>query len=295
LQTLLLSESPVKFFKFVRRFFAVAALLVAVLALWAFWLEPDSLRVTATDLPLRNAAAPLAGMRIAAISDLHAGAPFIDAAKLQRVVAMTNAQHPDLIVIAGDIFVQLVEGGSEIAPRVVADILSGLQAPLGVYAVLGNHDEGDHAALYLSELQRAGITPIDNDVRKIDVGTLHFWIAGFADLETGGPDIGATLAKITDDAPVIALTHNPDLFPSVPPRVNLLIAGHTHGGQVRLSFLSRKILHETRGGDIQYLAGHYRAQTDLFVTTGIGTTGWAVRFRVPPEIALLTLRQDSAK
>ncbi len=224
---------------------------MAVLALWAFWLEPDSLRVTATDLPLRNAAAPLAGMRIAAISDLHAGAPFIDAAKLQRVVAMTNAQHPDLIVIAGDIFVQLVEGGSEIAPRVVADILSGLQAPLGVYAVLGNHDEGDHAALYLSELQRAGITPIDNDVRKIDVGTLHFWMAGFADLETGGPDIGATLAKITDDAPVIALTHNPDLFPSVPPRVNLLIAGHTHGGQVRLSFLSRKILHETRGGDIQ--------------------------------------------
>ncbi|MDB5987078.1 MAG: metallophosphoesterase [Nevskia sp.] len=279
---------------FVRRLGLALAALIVGLGLWAFWLEPASLRVNTYELPLRDAAAPLAGLRIAALSDLHAGAPFIDAAKLRRVAALTNAARPDLIVIAGDIFAQKVPGGVTIAPQVVADALAGLSAPLGVYAVLGNHDEGDLADLYRSELRRVGITPLDNDVRRIAVGDRHFWLAGFADLETGGPLIAATLAKVSDDAPVIALTHNPELFPAVPARINLLIAGHTHGGQVRLSIFSRALLRNIRDrkDDMPYLRGHYREQTDLFVTTGIGTSDFPVRFRVPPEISLLLLRQD---
>ena len=277
---------------FLRRLAWLAAALVVGLGLWAFWLEPSSLRLSRYDLPLRNAAPPLAGLRIAALSDLHAGAPFIDEAKLRRVVALTNAAHPDLIVIAGDIFAEKVPGGKTMPPQLVADALAGMSAPLGVYAVLGNHDEGSLAGRYRSELRRIGIVPLDNEARRIEVGDRHFWLLGFADLLTGGPQIAATLAQVSDDAPVIALTHNPELFPSVPSRVSLLIAGHTHGGQVRLSIFSRKVLRETRDDEIHYLRGHYREQTDLFVTTGIGTSNLAVRFRVPPEISLLTLRQD---
>ncbi len=263
------------------------------LGLWAFWLEPDSLRVNHYDLPLHTAGAPIDGLTIAALSDLHAGAPFIDTAKLRRVVALTNAAHPDLILIAGDIFAQAVIGGHRIDPTVVADALSGMHAPLGVFAVLGNHDVGGNVGRFRAELQRVGITPIDNDVRRIDRGDAHFWLAGFADLQTGGPKVDATLARIDDDAPVIALTHDPELLPQLPARVNLLIAGHTHGGQVRLPLFSRVILRETRDSPLHWLRGHYLVQTDLFVTTGIGTSNLPVRFRVPPEIALLHLRQDS--
>lgn len=277
-----------------RRLGLALATLVVALGLWAFWLEPASLRISNYDLPLRNAAPPLAGLRIAALSDLHAGAPFMNAAKLRRVVTMTNASHPDLIVIAGDIFAQQVWGGVTMPPREVADALTGFSAPLGSYAVFGNHDEGNLLGLYGSELRRIGITPIDNDVRSIAVGDRHFWLAGFGDLQTGRPQIVDTLAKVTDDAPVIGLTHNPDLFPAMPARVALLIAGHTHGGQVRLSGISRSVLRETRDSELRYLRGHYREQTDLFVTTGIGTSELPVRFRVPPEISLLTLSQDAA-
>jgi len=279
---------------FTRRLALALAVLLIGLGLWAFWLEPASLSVRTYDLPLRDATPPLAGLRIAALSDLHAGAPFIDTSKLRRVVALTNAAEPELIVIAGDIFAQKVPGGVPIPARQVADALAGLRAPLGVYAVLGNHDEGVHADLYRSELRRIGIAPIDNDVRRIEVGERHFWLAGFADLVTGGPQIAATLAKIDDDAPVIALTHNPELFPAVPARVALVIAGHTHGGQVRLSIFSREVLRNMRERKdyLPYLRGRYREQTDLFVTTGIGTSDFPIRFRVPPEIALLRLRQD---
>jgi predicted MPP superfamily phosphohydrolase len=123
---------------------------------------------------------------------------------------------------------------------------------------------------------------------RVDDDGAELWIAGISDLWTGHPDIAAALAKVSDDAPVIALTHNPDIFPDIPARVALTLAGHTHGGQVVLPFIGRPFIHSPFGA--RYTHGLVVEGTrDLFVTTGIGTSIVPVRFGVPPEIAVLTL------
>jgi predicted MPP superfamily phosphohydrolase len=270
---------------------AVLAIFLALLALAlrAFWLEPASLRVSHYTPALRHCPPALAGLRIAVLSDIHAGAPFIDLEKIHRIAAMNNAEHPDLVFIAGDIFVQHVKGGHNLPADEIAAALGELRAKFGVYAVLGNHDytlpPPDH---YWRQLRDNGIVPLDNAAVPIDRDGRRFWLAGFEDLTNGHPDIVGTLAKIPDDVPIIALTHEPDLFPEIPARVNLLVAGHTHGGQVRLPLLGVPIVPSAFG----YVGGHYVAQTDMFISTGIGTSHIPVRFGVPPEISLLTLEPE---
>ena len=266
--------------------------LLAAAVLNTCWLEPDSLRVTRYSLPLRHCPPALAGLRIAVLADLHAGAPFMDLDKLRQVVATTNATQPDMVLIAGDIFVQFVLGGHRLPPGDVAEVLGQLHAPLGVYAVLGNHDYSEQPRFqperYQQLLKQNGIVPIDNVAMPLSGANRHFWIAGFGDLHHGHPDVVRTLGDVPEGEPVIALTHEPDLFPDVPSRVNLVVAGHTHGGQVRLPFIGRPVVPSDFGQ--RYAAGHVVEQTDLFVTTGIGTSHLPVRFGVPPEISLLTLQ-----
>ncbi len=269
------------------RWAAIALLAVMVaLGLRAFWFEPASLRVSRYTVALRHCPPPIAGLRIAVLADIHAGSPFIDENKLRRIAAMSNAEHPDLVFIAGDIFVQHVRLGHDLPASVVAGALGGLHATLGIYAVLGNHDYSvPPPERYWELMRRNGIVPIDNAAVPIDRNGQRFWVAGFEDSSEGHPDIVGTLAKIPEGAPILALTHEPDLFPQIPARVNLLITGHTHGGQVRLPLLGALIVPSAFG----YVGGHYTAKTDMFISTGIGTSHLPVRFGVPPEISLLTL------
>jgi predicted MPP superfamily phosphohydrolase len=115
-----------------------------------------------------------------------------------------------------------------------------------------------------------------------------FWLAGLADLWTRPQHIGQTIAKVPQGKPVIAMTHNPDIFPHLSPSVQLLLAGHTHGGQVNFPLIGRPI--EPSDFGQRYGAGHvFENGHHLFVTTGIGTSILPIRFRVPPEIVLLTI------
>jgi hypothetical protein len=268
----------------------ITTLVVITALVWGFAIEPATLRVKADTLHLRHWPQPQAGLRIALFADLHPGAPFINEDKIRAVVAMTNATHPDLIAIAGDIFHQNVMGGRTITPEATARILSHLRAPLGVYAVMGNHDHALDTVYLGAQLHAAGIHVIDERAVRIHSGRFQFWMVGFGDLTTGMPNVSLTLSGVTDDAPIIALTHNPDLFPAIPARVNLVLAGHMHGGQVWIPGIGRPVFwrpdfyHHGR-----YSVGHVVEQTDLFVTTGIGTSHLPVRFLVPPEISLLTL------
>ncbi|MEO8679195.1 MAG: metallophosphoesterase [Vicinamibacterales bacterium] len=272
----------------IRRAVAVAALLAVLLGGWAFWLEPASLTVVEDELTLHwPSGQPL---RIAVLVDLHVGSPFNGMAKLRGTVARTNAAKPDLVCILGDLVIQGVLGGTFVPPEDIAAELSRLRAPAGVVAVLGNHDGWlDHDRVQRA-LETNRIPVIEETAVRLATPAGPVWVAGISDLWTGRHDVPAALAAVADDgAPVLLLTHNPDVFPLVPARVTLTLAGHTHGGQVRFPFVGAPIVPSQFGQ--RFVAGHVvEAGRHLFVATGIGTSILPVRFRVPPAVSLLTLR-----
>jgi len=260
----------------------LVAAAVAVLALYACWIEPSSIRVNAYDVPAPRA---LKGLRIAVISDLHAGTPYIDTAKIDRIVAMTNDARPDLILLAGDYAVGKTWGARRLPIETITAHLKPLHARLGVYAVLGNHDTR-RASQFVSAFTAVKIPVLRNRHVILPGGIV---LAGIDDYYTDA-DPALALSGVTRDA--ICLAHAPDQFPKLPPACALTIAGHTHGGQVWLPLLGRPAVARvaSRYGQ-RYAIGVVRENgKTLFVSPGIGTSGFPVRFAVPPEISLLTLQ-----
>jgi predicted MPP superfamily phosphohydrolase len=229
---------------------------------------------------------------VAVLSDLHIGSPHVGLDKLHKIVERTNAEKPQMVVLLGDYVIGGprhqggVRGGTFVEPEEIAQGLKNLRAPLGVFAVLGNHDwwyDGDRVG---SAMTAAGIRVLQNQSERIENGGGSFWLAGIGDMWTGRPDIDGTLAQVSSGDPLLLITHNPDIFPNVPPRVSLTIAAHTHGGQVKLPFMGPFVTTSRFG----YNAGSYVDDgRHLFVTTGIGTSIIPVRLGVPPEIVILTL------
>jgi hypothetical protein len=267
--------------------------LALVLAAWAFLIEPDRLVVREHRIVLPDSTGwppELKGLRVAAISDVHAGGLYVTRDKLRLIVQQTNDTQPDLILLAGD-FVDTALGLAPLDPEIVAAEFQSLRARHGVYAVLGNHDWWFDGTRVRKALEAVGIRFLENNVAKVDLPERNgqrLWIAGFGDLWEGAPNVVATLKKLEDNAPVVALTHNPDLFPQVPARVALTIAGHTHGGQAVLPIIGRPVVPSDFGE--RYAAGQIvEGGRHLFVTTGIGVSILPVRFRVTPEISLLTI------
>ena len=234
-------------------------------------------------------AGALKGLHVAVIADLHAGAPFIDEGKVARVVDLTNSAHPDLILLAGDYVITHVLGGRHMPIEYIARLLQPLSAPLGVYAVLGNHDRWEDAAHIAAVLRRAGIAVLDNDAAIIATHRGPLYLVGIGDYFTHGADPARALAKLPLGQRALCLTHSPDVFPELDVRCHLTIAGHTHGGQVDLPFFGRLIVPSKYGQ--RYAAGtRHEGQNYLFTSTGIGTSIVPLRFRVPPEISLLEIR-----
>lgn len=264
----------------------------ALLALWAFVIEPNRLVLRETQITLPAWPASFKGFRIAVISDLHGGAPHITSGKIRQVVEMTNTAQPDLVVMPGDFVIQNVLGGEFMEPEAIASELKGLRARFGVFAALGNHDWWYNGLRVKKALENAGIRVLENDAAKIELNAEAIWLIGIGDMWEGNPNVASALAKVprmvNGVPPIIAFTHNPDIFPSIPSGVSLTIAGHTHGGQVRLPIIGRPIVPSDFGK--RYAAGHIvEGGKNLFVTSGIGTSILPVRFRVPPEISLLTI------
>lgn len=275
--------------KRVRIALASLPFVVASLVFWGFFIEPNRLVVHQHAIAIANWPKELNGLRIAVLSDLHVGGAFIDDRKLRLIVERTNELHPELIVILGDYMSSEGRSSHRVKPEVFGPSLQGFQAPLGIYSVLGNHDWWYNGEKVRHGLEANGIKVLDNEVARVEKNGRAFWLVGLADLWTRPQRIGQTVDKIAPPGePMIALTHNPDIFPNLPERVPLLLAGHTHGGQVQFPFIG-SVVAPSRFGN-RFVEGHvYENGHHLFVTTGIGTSIVPVRFAVPPEIVLLTI------
>lgn len=274
-----------------RRHFLLAILILGFGAtLWGFWLEPASLRVREEELALAwPAPRPL---RVALLSDLHVGSPYHGIRRLRQTVDQANETGADLICLLGDLVTMGVLGGSFVPPEPIAAELKRLRAPAGVVAVLGNHDRSYDGPRVQRALEAVGIRVLEDTAVSLTTAGGSVWIVGVSDYWTGRHDVAGALASVSDSVgPVVLITHNPDIFPQVPERVTVTLAGHTHGGQVRLPVLGAPIVPSRYGQ--RYAAGLVVEEgRHLFVNTGIGTSYLPVRLGVPPTISVVTLKRD---
>jgi predicted MPP superfamily phosphohydrolase len=248
-------------------------------------------------------------LRFAILADIHAGDPYMPLDRIAEIVARTNALDADAILLLGDYGSKLRWVTREISPHEFARAVADLKAPLGVHAVLGNHDRWDDPVVQQQRkgpplarraLEQVGIPVYENDAVRLDKSGHPFWLAGLGDLIAfrlgkirgkqqflGVDDLPGTLAKVADRAPVILMAHEPDIFPDVPKRVALTISGHTHGGQVRIAGYS-PIVPSAFGN--RYAYGHViENDRHLIVSGGLGCSKLPVRFGVPPEIVVVAL------
>lgn len=279
------------------------------LGAYAFGIEPR-FRLEVTRYRLTPAGWPPGfQLRLAVIADLHAGEPYMPPERIAEIVDRTNATGADAILLLGDYEAGHRWQTRKVPAREWAGLLAGLKAPLGVHAVLGNHDWWDDRAAQRRghgpvigriELERAGIPVYENRAVRLAKGSRPFWLAGLGDqiafligrkgksrLFRGVDDLPGTLAQVTDNSPVILMAHEPDIFPKVPDRVALTLSGHTHGGQVRLAGYSPVVPSEFGN---RYAYGHVvEGHRHLIVSGGLGCSILPVRFGVPPEVVLVDI------
>ncbi|MBX9701041.1 MAG: metallophosphoesterase [Acetobacteraceae bacterium] len=289
---------------------AAAGLAVAGVGLgaWTVLWEPAlRLRLVHHRVAAPGWPAGLPPILIACVADPHLGPPHTPPERLMRVIERVNALGADLIVLLGDYLADHRFVSQRATPEDAATILAGLRAPLGVHAVLGNHDwwedpvagagPGGPPPRAAGAFAAQGLPVLHNAARPVRHHGQTVWIAGLGSQWAyrslwrqgiGADDLAGTLRAIPDPAaPVILLAHEPDIFPRVPARVAVTLAGHTHGGQVRLAGWSPVV--PSRYGN-RFAWGHVREDgRDLVVSGGVGQSILPVRLGMPSEITLVTV------
>jgi uncharacterized protein len=253
-------------------------------------------------------------LKLALIADLHACDPWMSVDRIRNIVDYTNALGADCVLLLGDYVAGRSIGrySTPVKNKDWAGALGGLKAPLGVHAVLGNHDWWDDRDVQRRgagcpsaglALQDAGILLHENACLRLAKDGIGFWLAGLGDQWAFWPsgsqrmrgqdryrgvdDLAGTLAQVNDQAPIILMAHEPDIFPRVPDRVALTVSGHTHGGQVRV--LGYAPIVPSRYG-ARYVYGHVVEEgRNLIISGGLGCSAIPVRFGSPPEIVVVEL------
>jgi uncharacterized protein len=227
-------------------------------------------------------------LRIAFLSDVHAGSHAGDAARLAAIVAEAAAQKPDLVLHGGDFVNMQPFGGGRIPPRATAAILARLDAPLGRFAILGNHDYTYGAAEVAEALQAHGIAVLNDERRTLRQAGREVDLIGIPDAREMRAQGRALLRDMSGDRPTIVLAHDPDWFRHVPPGPHLTLAGHTHGGQVRFPIAGA--LRNASRAPLRWSYGHIvEGGRHLYVTGGLGTSAIPLRIGVPPEFAIIDI------
>ena len=272
-----------------RNFLWVAAGSAAGLALYAGEISRHELEVVHLTIHLPRLPDPFAGMKVVQISDFHFE-EYTEAAFLERVVRRVNEAAPDLVVLTGD-FVSTKPLPKRFGIRLAyhcAELLSQIQCPLR-YAILGNHDALVGAHGVIDALRTHGIPVLINSHVPIERDGHRLWLAGIRDVLQERPDLDAALPAPKDSEPVILLAHEPDFADhAVGRKVDLVLSGHTHGGQVVLPFLPPLLLPQMGK---KYVHGlfHLSDGMQLYVNRGIGAVTLPFRLRCPPEITVITL------
>ncbi|TAL22889.1 MAG: hypothetical protein EPN99_05230 [Frankiales bacterium] len=245
-------------------------------------LGPRRLRVHDVPLAVPGWPAELDGLRVAVVGDVHVGSPWMTVQRTRRIVQQVVDARPDLVVMLGD-HVADVSWGTVHDAATVAEALSGLAA-LPVVGVLGNHDWDAGGEQVRAALEAVGLPVLEETAVPVLDGRL--WVAGVGDLWRRTPSPTKALAAVPAGATVLLLTHNPDVVLEVPDAVPLVLAGHTHGGQVRIR---NRVLHTiSKQHGNRWSHGWYPAER-LFVTAGLGTSKYPIR-NVVPEVPVLVLR-----
>lgn len=285
--------------RFLRRSLVATPLgLGAAGAVYASGIEPSSLRLRRYDVHFSELPLPLDGLRIALLTDTHLGRR-VPSDHIRRAVRMALDLNPDVFVLGGD---YVDHAPDNIAPSIA------LFAPLvatgkPILGVLGNHDYYADAARTLAAMRHEGIVPLLNDRRFLTAqrrltaeapsGGLAVCIAGIDDLWEGKPDIDAALRGVPRSMPRVMISHNPDIAESCDastPRIDLMLSGHTHGGQVAIPFFGPPIVPSRYGR--KYARGLVHGpRFPVIVSTGVGTAIAPVRLGVPPEVVEITLRR----
>ena len=259
-------------------------------------IEPSDLLITRYALTPPNWPAGQK-LTIAVIADLHAGGPHMTLPHIAHIVDTTNALHCDVVVLLGDFKAFYKFNFMPVDDPLWAAELGRLRAPLGVWAILGNHDWWHDLHGVRSALANARIPVLENDAVLLGPPGQKFWLAGIGDQLAhwisrgrfrGVDDLPGTLARVHTDDPVVLLVHEPDIFTQVPQRVALTLAGHTHGGQIRVPFIWPQFVPSRYGARFAY--GHVvEDNRHMIVSGGLGTSVIPARLGVPPEILHVTL------
>lgn len=273
-------------------FFRLMSLLAALLLLSALWgvVEARGLNVDYRTVKVRGLPAGFDGVTVVFASDLHQG-PFAGKDEMDKLVNKINELEPDMLLLGGD----YVENGSSDKTELL-DGLSRIEAPLGKFAVLGNHDTGDSAEAWRKLLANEGVTLLQNESAVVTHkgGKLH--IVGVGDYTTRQADSKAAMQNVPNGVVCLFLSHNPDILYTImgatyENRIGLTVSGHTHGGQVSLFGIYTPITNSLYG--TEFLSGWSEMSGYMHLTSnGVGTTIAPIRFMAPPQIHFITLKVE---
>jgi predicted MPP superfamily phosphohydrolase len=267
----------------------------AILAADATLIAPNRPRILRQEIALRRWPARLEGFTIALLSDFHYD-PYFSIHPIRSSISLVKDLDPDLIALTGDFVSDPFsshKAKSGWAAEPCAQLLRQMQAPYGLWAVLGNHDAATDPDRVTNSLRAQGIQVLLNQSVPIEGNGARFWLAGVDDVLEARADLDAALHHIPADEPVILLAHEPDYADHVAHySVDLQLSGHSHGGQVRAPFVGALYLPRLAK---RYVWGLYKiGALTLYTNPGIGTANIPVRLNCPPEVTLLTLRSAGA-
>ena len=249
----------------------IIVLFIFLLAIWTVIIEPNILTVEKVFIKDEN----LSGLKIVFASDFHIK-PY-EKYRLKRIIKAINTQDPDIVLLGGD-YVNGHKKTSSMPIKNISKELSKIKSKYGTYAVVGNHDGWQGKFEIIKALEDAGIQVLFNS----NVCFNDFCVAGVDDLQTGHPNIDMALQGV--QKPVILLTHNPDIIEEIPYSVNLTLAGHLHGGQVR--FNSPIVVPSKYGKKFANGYTEYKGKK-IFTSKGLGSSILPIRFNCPPGIVVI--------